>query len=150
MTHFESATRKFWAAEKVPEKGAFSKIMSADTAIPTREAGAAITITVLSLAAVNTLGIQIDITSAILLSLLAAVSACGTSGVAGGSLLLIPLACSLFGISNDVAMQVVAIGLLSVCCKTRLKQRSTALPMWSSPPPCVVMRSKIDTVVVRS
>jgi len=75
-------------------------------------AGAAITITVLSLAAVNTLGIQIDITSAILLSLLAAVSACGASGVAGGSLLLIPLACSLFGIPNDVAMQVVAVGFI--------------------------------------
>jgi len=75
-------------------------------------AGAAITITVLSLAAVNTLGIQIDVTSAILLSLLAAVSACGASGVAGGSLLLIPLACSLFGIPNDVAMQVVAVGFI--------------------------------------
>jgi len=75
-------------------------------------AGAAITITVLSLAAVHTLGIQIDVTSAILLSLLAAVSACGASGVAGGSLLLIPLACSLFGIPNDVAMQVVAVGFI--------------------------------------
>ena len=74
--------------------------------------GAAITITVLTLAAVNTLGIQIDITTAILLSLVAAVSACGASGVAGGSLLLIPLACSLFGISNDVAMQVVAVGFI--------------------------------------
>ncbi|MCE9679448.1 serine/threonine transporter SstT [Shewanella sp. AS1] len=74
--------------------------------------GAAITITVLTLAAVNTLGIQVDILTAILLSIVAAVSACGASGVAGGSLLLIPLACSLFGISNDVAMQVVAVGFI--------------------------------------
>ncbi|WP_394200958.1 serine/threonine transporter SstT [Shewanella waksmanii] len=74
--------------------------------------GAAITITVLTLAAVNTLGIQVDILTAILLSVVAAVSACGASGVAGGSLLLIPLACSLFGISNDVAMQVVAVGFI--------------------------------------
>ncbi len=74
--------------------------------------GAAITITVLSLAAVNTMGIEIDILTALLLSLVAAISACGASGVAGGSLLLIPLACSLFGISNDVAMQVVAVGFI--------------------------------------
>ncbi|WP_141344443.1 serine/threonine transporter SstT [Vibrio inusitatus] len=74
--------------------------------------GAAITITVLTLAAVHTLGIQVDILSAILLSLIAAVSACGASGVAGGSLLLIPLACSLFGIPNEVAMQVVAVGFI--------------------------------------
>jgi serine/threonine transporter len=74
--------------------------------------GAAITITVLTLAAVNTLGIVVDIPTAILLSLLAAVCACGASGVAGGSLLLIPLACSLFGISNDLAMQVVAVGFI--------------------------------------
>ncbi|MCZ4336655.1 serine/threonine transporter SstT [Shewanella colwelliana] len=74
--------------------------------------GAAITITVLTLAAVHTLGIQVDILTAILLSVVAAVSACGASGVAGGSLLLIPLACSLFGISNDVAMQVVAVGFI--------------------------------------
>lgn len=74
--------------------------------------GAAITITILTLAAVNTLGIQVDIPSAILLSLLAAVCACGASGVAGGSLLLIPLACSLFGISNELAMQVVAVGFI--------------------------------------
>ena len=74
--------------------------------------GAAITITVLTLAAVNTLGIQVDLPSAVLLSLLAAVCACGASGVAGGSLLLIPLACSLFGISNDLAMQVVAAGFI--------------------------------------
>ncbi|WP_215084337.1 serine/threonine transporter SstT [Exiguobacterium sp. s78] len=75
-------------------------------------AGAAITITVLTLAAVNTLGIQVDIPTAIILSVLAAVCACGASGVAGGSLLLIPLACSLFGIPNDVAMQVVAVGFI--------------------------------------
>ncbi|WP_407291019.1 serine/threonine transporter SstT [Stutzerimonas zhaodongensis] len=74
--------------------------------------GAAITITVLTLAAVNTLGIVVDVPTAILLSLLAAVCACGASGVAGGSLLLIPLACSLFGISNDLAMQVVAVGFI--------------------------------------
>ncbi|ABM00406.1 serine/threonine transporter SstT [Shewanella amazonensis] len=73
-------------------------------------AGAAITITVLTLAAVHTLGIEVDLATALLLSVIAAVSACGASGVAGGSLLLIPLACSLFGISNDIAMQVVAVG----------------------------------------
>ena len=75
-------------------------------------AGAAITITVLSLAAVNTMGIEVDFLTALLLSIIAAVSACGASGVAGGSLLLIPLACGLFGISNDVAMQVVAVGFI--------------------------------------
>ena len=73
-------------------------------------AGAAITISVLSLAAAHTLGIAVDIPTAILLCVLASISACGASGVAGGSLLLIPLACSLFGISNDVAMQVVGVG----------------------------------------
>ena len=75
-------------------------------------AGASITITVLTLAAVHTLGIEFDIATAILLSVVAAVSACGASGVAGGSLLLIPLACSLFGVPNEVAMQVVAIGFI--------------------------------------
>ncbi|MCP9758770.1 serine/threonine transporter SstT [Aquitalea sp. S1-19] len=75
-------------------------------------AGAAITITVLTLAAVNTLGIAVDVATALLLSVVAAVCACGASGVAGGSLLLIPLACSLFGISNDIAMQVVAVGFI--------------------------------------
>lgn len=74
--------------------------------------GAAITITVLTLAAAHTLGVQVDILTAILLSVVAAVSACGASGVAGGSLLLIPLACSLFGISNEDAMQVVAVGFI--------------------------------------
>jgi len=75
-------------------------------------AGAAITITVLTLAAANTLNIEVDFATAILLSIVAAVSACGASGVAGGSLLLIPLACSLFGINTDIAMQVVAIGFI--------------------------------------
>ena len=75
-------------------------------------AGAAVTITVLTMAAVATLGIQVDWGTALLLSLVASISACGTSGVAGGSLLLIPLACSLFGISNDIAMQVVAVGFV--------------------------------------
>jgi len=75
-------------------------------------AGAAITITVLTLAAVHTLGISLDFGTALLLSLIAAVSACGASGVAGGSLLLIPLACSLFNIPNEIAMQVVAVGFI--------------------------------------
>ena len=74
--------------------------------------GAAITITILTLAAVNTLGMPVDIPTALLLSLVAAICACGASGVAGGSLLLIPLACSMFGISNDLAMQVVAVGVM--------------------------------------
>lgn len=74
--------------------------------------GAAITITVLTLAAVHTLGISVDLPTALLLSVVAALSACGASGVAGGSLLLIPLSCSLFGIPNDVAMQVVAVGFV--------------------------------------
>jgi len=75
-------------------------------------AGAAVTITVLTLAAVNTLGVVVDLPTALLLSLVAAVCACGASGVAGGSLLLIPVACSLFGISNDLAMQVVGVGFI--------------------------------------
>ena len=75
-------------------------------------AGAAITITVLTMATVHTLGIQVDLATALLLSVIAAVSACGASGVAGGSLLLIPLACSLFGIPNAIAMQVVAVGFI--------------------------------------
>jgi len=74
--------------------------------------GAAITITVLTLAATHTLGIDVDLLTALLLSIVAALSACGASGVAGGSLLLIPLSCSLFGISDDVAMQVVAVGFV--------------------------------------
>ncbi|MEN1940725.1 serine/threonine transporter SstT [Luteimonas sp. MJ174] len=75
-------------------------------------AGAAITISVLTLAAVHTLGISVDLPTALLLSVIAAVGACGASGVPGGSLLLIPLACGLFGISDDIAMQVVAIGFI--------------------------------------
>lgn len=94
-------------------------------------AGAAITITVLSLAAANTLGVAVDFPTALLLSLVASVSACGTSGVAGGSLLLIPLACSLFGVSNDVAMQVVGvgfiIGVIQDSCETALNSSSDAL-----------------------
>ena len=74
--------------------------------------GAAVTISVLSLAAANTLGIQVDVGTALLLSLLSAVCACGTSGIAGGSLLLVPLACSLFGIPNEIAMKVVAVGFV--------------------------------------
>ena len=75
-------------------------------------AGAAVTITVMTLSAVNTQGIEIYLPLAILLSVMAALGACGASGVAGGSLLLIPMACSLFGISNDVAMQVVGVGFI--------------------------------------
>ncbi|KOY60267.1 serine/threonine protein kinase [Photorhabdus heterorhabditis] len=74
--------------------------------------GAAVTITVLTLAAVNTLGMPVDLLTSLLLSVVAAICACGASGVAGGSLLLIPLACSMFGISNEIAMQVVAVGLI--------------------------------------
>lgn len=75
-------------------------------------AGAAITITVLTLAAVHTLGVEVSIPTAVLLSVVASVCACGASGVAGGSLLLIPLACSLFGISNDIAAQVMGVGFI--------------------------------------
>ena len=75
--------------------------------------GAAITITIMAMAAANTLGIQISLPAAILLSVVSALGACGASGVAGGSLLLIPMACSLFGISNDIAMQVVGVGFIS-------------------------------------
>ena len=94
-------------------------------------AGAAITITVLSLAAAHTLGVTVDFPTAVLLSLVASISACGTSGVAGGSLLLIPLACSLFGISGDIAMQVVGvgfiIGVIQDSCETALNSSSDAL-----------------------
>ena len=74
--------------------------------------GAAITITVMTMATAFTMGINVDIPTAIILSFLAALSACGASGVAGGSLLLIPLACSLFGISDAISMQVVAVGFI--------------------------------------
>ncbi len=75
-------------------------------------AGAAITITVLTLAAVHTLGIEVSFISAVLLSIVAALCACGASGVAGGSLLLIPLACSLFGITDDIAAQMIGVGFV--------------------------------------
>ena len=94
-------------------------------------AGAAITITVLTLAAANTLGIYVDFPTAFLLSLVSSVAACGSSGVAGGSLLLIPMACSLFGISSDVAMQVVGIGfiigVIQDSCETALNSSSDVL-----------------------
>ncbi|HEO1184588.1 TPA: serine/threonine transporter SstT [Streptococcus agalactiae] len=94
-------------------------------------AGAAITINILTLAAVNTLGITVDFPTAFLLSVVAAVSACGASGVTGGSLLLIPVACSLFGISNDVAMQVVGVGfivgVIQDSCETALNSSTDVL-----------------------
>lgn len=93
--------------------------------------GAAITISVLTLAATHTLGIQVDIGTAIILSVLSAVSACGASGVAGGSLLLIPLACSLFGIPNELAMQVVGVGfivgVIQDSCETALNSSTDVL-----------------------
>lgn len=93
--------------------------------------GAAITINVLTLAAVNTLGIHVDFPTALLLSILSAVSACGASGVTGGSLLLVPVACSLFGISNDLAMQVVGIGFIvgvvQDSCETALNSSTDVL-----------------------
>ena len=74
--------------------------------------GAAVVITIMTLAAAHTLGVSVSFVSAIVLSILATLGACGTSGVAGGSLLLIPMACSIFGINNDIAMQVVAVGFI--------------------------------------
>ena len=94
-------------------------------------AGAAITINTLTLAAVNTLGIRVDFGTALVLSIVAAISACGASGVAGGSLLLIPVACNLFGISNDLAMQVVSvgfvIGVIQDSCETALNSSTDVL-----------------------
>lgn len=94
-------------------------------------AGAAITITVLTLAAVHTLNVPVDLPTALLLSVVASLCACGASGVAGGSLLLIPLACNMFGIPNDVAMQVVAvgfiIGVLQDSCETALNSSTDVL-----------------------
>ena len=94
-------------------------------------AGAAITINTLTLAAVNTLGIRVDFGTALVLSIVAAISACGASSVAGGSLLLIPVACSLFGISNDLAMQVVSvgfvIGVIQDSCETALNSSTDVL-----------------------
>ena len=93
--------------------------------------GAAITITVMTMAVAHTLGISVDIPTAIVLSVLATVGACGASGVAGGSLLLIPMACSLFGISNDIAMQAVGvgfiIGVVQDSCETALNSSTDAL-----------------------
>ena len=93
--------------------------------------GAAITISVLTLAATQTLGISVDLPTAIILCVLSAVSACGASGVAGGSLLLIPLACSLFGIPNDIAMQVVGVGfivgVIQDSCETALNSSTDVL-----------------------
>lgn len=74
--------------------------------------GAAVTISIMTLAAANTMGVAVDFPTALILSVLSAIGACGASGVAGGSLMLIPMACSLFGISNDVAMQVVGVGFI--------------------------------------
>ena len=94
-------------------------------------AGAAITIAFLSLAAAHTLGISVDMPTALLLCIISTVGACGASGVAGGSLLLIPVACSSFGIDNDIAMQVVGvgfiIGVLQDSCETALNSSSDAL-----------------------
>ena len=93
--------------------------------------GAAITINILTLAAVNTLGISVDFATAFVLSIVAAISACGASGIAGGSLLLIPVACSLFGITNDIAMQVVGvgfvIGVIQDSCETALNSSADVL-----------------------
>ena len=74
--------------------------------------GAAVTIVIMTMAAVNTLGIEVNFGTALLMCVASVVCACGTSGIAGGSLMLIPLACSIFGISNDIAMQVVGIGFI--------------------------------------
>ena len=94
-------------------------------------AGAAVTISVLSLAAAHTLGVEVDLLTALILSILSTVSACGASGVAGGSLLLIPLACSLFGIPNDIAMQVVGVGfivgVIQDSCETALNSSTDVL-----------------------
>lgn len=94
-------------------------------------AGAAITITVLTLAAVHTLGIPVDLPTALLLSIVASLCACGASGVAGGSLLLIPLACNMFGIPNEIAMQVVAvgfiIGVLQDSCETAINSSTDVM-----------------------
>lgn len=93
--------------------------------------GAAITISVLALAATNTLGISVDLPTALILCMLSAISACGASGVAGGSLLLIPLACSLFGIPNEIAMQVVGVGfivgVIQDSCETALNSSTDVL-----------------------
>jgi len=93
--------------------------------------GAAITISIMALAAATTMGVEVDILTAILLCVLSAISACGASGVAGGSLLLIPLACSLFGIPNEIAMQFVGIGMIvgviQDSCETALNSSTDVL-----------------------
>ena len=94
-------------------------------------AGASITISVLSLAAAHTLGVAVDLPTALLLCIVSTVGACGASGVAGGSLLLIPVACASFGISNDIAMQVVGVGfiisIIEDACETALNSSSDVL-----------------------
>ena len=93
--------------------------------------GAAITITVMTLAAAFTRGVEVDIPTALILSVIATFAACGASGVAGGSLLLIPMACSLFGIPNDLAMQVVGVGfivgVIQDSCETALNSSTDVL-----------------------
>lgn len=94
-------------------------------------AGASITISVLALAAAHTLGIEVDLPTALLLCIVSSIGACGASGVAGGSLLLIPVACASFGIGNDIAMQVVGVGfvisVLEDACETALNSSSDVL-----------------------
>lgn len=111
------------------DKGTYSVSIPLGAAI--NMGGAAITINVLTLAAVNTLGISVDLPTAFLLSVVSALSACGASGVAGGSLLLVPVACSLFGISNDLAMQVVGVGfvvgVVQDSCETALNSSTDVL-----------------------
>ncbi len=115
-------------------------------------AGAAITITVLTLAAVHTLGVAVDVPTAVLLSVVASLCACGASGVAGGSLLLIPLACNMFGISADVAMQVVAvgfiIGVVQDSCETAINSSTDVLFTAAA---CLAEdeRTSLDSVVTR-
>lgn len=115
-------------------------------------AGAAVTISVLTLAAVHTLGIKVDIATALILSVLSAISAAGASGVAGGSLLLIPLACSLFGIPNDIAMQVVAvgfiIGVLQDSCETALNSSSDVL--FTATAEYMKMRKEGREIIIKS
>ena len=94
-------------------------------------AGAAVTITVLTLSACHTLGIEVHFITAVLLSLLASVCACGTAGVPGGSLMLIPLACSLFGIDSAVSMQVVAVGFIISVLQDSCRQGSIRRPTCS-------------------
>ena len=93
--------------------------------------GAAVTISVMAMAAAHTVGVSVDLPTAVILCVLAAVSACGASGVAGGSLLLIPIACSLLGIGNDIAMQMVGIGfivgVIQDSCETALNSSSDVL-----------------------